>query len=416
MARFVFSALLAAAAASTFALNADAYAVKKTVSGELVHWDARDVSYSVDPSIEANVPHGGEAARLATRGWSGAVGAPEMHLPDSDATSPSKPGYDGKNGVFFMAGGYEPAGRALAITVLTYDNASGKILDADVIVNGAYAFAVLDTSRIFVTNVAPRNTDAISHADAREGVDGEIYDLYHVVAHEFGHSLGMNDELEREGSLMYKYTNPDDATLREPESDDLQGLAELYSTKMEAHGNGCGGATVSPKKPSTGASQAAMAAALGLLVFLVIRARSDRRARTGFVLAAAAAAFALMPASAKKDAGVAHASTLSAAAARAHVVDTQTSFEDGLVKTTYTLATVSCRTGSCPETAKGVAWGGTVGSIRQDVGGQYAPVAGDQVDVSFRAAKRAALAAIAAPLAGRAAKDLAEVRVLTLAQ
>ena len=42
-----------------------------------------------------------------------------------------KPGFDEKNGVFYMSGGYAPAGRALAITVLTYDNASGRILDAD---------------------------------------------------------------------------------------------------------------------------------------------------------------------------------------------------------------------------------------------------------------------------------------------
>jgi hypothetical protein len=422
VAPFVFSARFAAAAASTVfllsAATADAYVVKKTSSGELVHWESRDVNYSVDPSIEANVLHGGEAARLATTGWSGAVGAPEMHLHDSDASSPTKPGYDGKNGVFFMAGGYAPAGPALAITVLTYDNASGRILDADVIVNGAYTFSVLDTPNQFVaSHIAPRSTDAVSHDAQDDAADDQVYDLLHVVAHEFGHSLGMNDELERHGSLMYKYTNADDASLRSPESDDIQGLAELYSTKLEGQGNGCGGATVSPKKPGTGASQAAMAAALGLLVFLVIRARSDRRARIGFVTAAAAAAIALLPASGK-DGGVAHASTLStsAGAARAHVTGTQTSFEDGFVKTTYSLATTTCRTGSCPDTARGVAWGGTVGNIRQDFGGQYAPTTGDDVDVSFRAMEKRALAAIEQPLAGRPAQKIAaEVRVLTLA-
>src|SRR6185369_4166305 len=147
-------------------------------------------SYSIDPSVDANVPHGSDAARLATDGWSGSVGAPDMHTHPSDAASPSKPGFDGKNAVFFMADGWAPAGKALAITVLTYDNASGKILDADVIVNGSYSFAVLDAQNPMkqVTtsgDIKAKNTDGITHVDEPAG-DDVIYDLYHVVAHEFG--------------------------------------------------------------------------------------------------------------------------------------------------------------------------------------------------------------------------------------
>jgi hypothetical protein len=423
VARFVFSARLAAAALATVlssSVTAEGYVVKKAASGELVHWEPRDVGYSIDPAIDANVPYGAEAARLATEGWSGAVGAPDMHVHAADATSPTKPGFDGKNGVFFMAGGYEPAGRALAITVLTYDNASGKILDADVIVNGAYTFQVLGAPapnvHVAAGDIGPRNTDAVAHDEVNASPD-EVYDLYHVVAHEFGHSLGMNDELEKSTSLMYRYTTPNDPSMREPASDDIQGLAEIYATKLDAHGNGCGGATVSPKKPASGASSAATIAALGLLVFLVVRARSDRRARFAFVVAAAAAALTLLPRG-PNGAGVARASGAAPGAARARVLDAQSSFEDGLVKTTYTLATTTCHTGACPDVARGVAWGGTVGGVRQDVGGQYAPKPGDDVDVSFRAVKAGALAALERPLAGAggsAARAMGEVRVLTLA-
>ena len=71
-----------------------------------------------------------------------------------------------------MPDGYAPAGRALAITVLTYDNASGRILDADIIVNGSYKFAVLRDGRGRRQPGAhrhgsahPSNTDGISHQE-----------------------------------------------------------------------------------------------------------------------------------------------------------------------------------------------------------------------------------------------------------
>jgi hypothetical protein len=408
------------AGAAAIAPDADAYVVKKTSQGQLVHWEERDVHYAVDPSVPANIPGGHEAAKAAMEGWSGSVGAPDMHAHPSDTTSPTKPGYDNKNGVFFMAGGYAPAGRALAITVLTYDNASGRILDADVIVNGSYSFAVLDAQptleqkKATTTEAHPSTTDGISHDQIPATDEATIYDLYHVVAHEFGHSLGMNDEMEKKDALMYRYSSPNDASMREPAPDDISGLAELYSTKLEGKGNGCGGATVAPKKPSLAAQHAAIVAALGLLLFLVVRARSDRRARLGFVLAAAAAAVVLMPSVGKKDAGVARANEAAPGHARARVSASSATFEDGLVKTTFEVATSICRATTCPKVARGVVWGGTVGNIRQEVGGQYAPQEGDDVDVSFTSLP-SPLAPILHPLAGRSNGGEAEVGVVTAA-
>src|SRR5690606_1626145 len=70
--------------------------------------------------------------------------------------------------------------------------------------------------------------------------------------------------------------------------------------------------------------------------------------------------------------------------ARAHVVSTSTSIQDGLFKTTYELGTMDCRASSCPKTSHGVAWGGTIGNVTQEVGNQYAPTPGENVDVSFK--------------------------------
>lgn len=401
--------------------DAHAFVVKKTSKGELVHWDERSVDYTFDPSVDQNVQDAVSATTRAMSSWSGSVGAPQLqgHAASDVVDAPTKPGFDQKNGVFFFPDGYAPAGRALAITVLTYDNASGRILDADIIVNGAYKFAVLGApvaaavEQPVGTGAHPSNTDGITHVEEPSTSTDTIYDLHHVVAHELGHSLGMNDEMERKDALMYRYSSPNDATLRAPASDDIAGLAELYSTKLEASGNGCGNATVAPKKPSLAASHFAMVATLGFLFFLILRGRTDRRARFAFVAAAAVATYAMLPTIAKDEGNVAKASELAPGHARAKVLHTSTTMESGLLKTTYRLATTACRAATCPKLGDGVAWGGTAGNIRQEVGGQFAPSDGDDVDVSFTKLPDA-IAPLSQPLGARVS-DTATVRVITLA-
>lgn len=411
----------------------EAYSVKRSSRGDLVHWDERTVSYTIDPSVDTNVAHAGAATLHAMDSWSGTVGAPELKSATLDDASPTAPGLDQKNGIFFVKGGYSPAGRALAITVLTYDNTSGTILDADVIFNGSYVFEVLKTANNpdFMADPLEEGTtthpsaamDGLTHAGGTVTVSTTetVYDLHHVIAHELGHSLGMNDETLRKDALMYRYSAPNDATIRQPASDDIAGLAEIYSTKLEAGGNGCGSATVSPKKPTTTSSLAATVATLGLLFFLVVRAKSDKRARIGFVLAVAMVAVALVPSlSGKQGSGVAKASErrLALGHARAKVLGTSTSIESGLFKTAYKLATTECRVAACPSKGHGVVWGGTIGNITQEVGGYYAPVDGDDVDVSFEKLP-SAIGPLANPLAGRQlalTDENVAVSVLTLKQ
>jgi hypothetical protein len=359
------------------------------------------------------------------KSWSGSEGAPDIEVIARDANSPTAPSFDRKNGVFFAAGGYEPAGRALAITVLTYDNASGKILDADVVFNGSYQFKVLGTQTLDSAHLPKASlvgSDTVTHEEtADEGDPDSIYDLHHVVAHELGHSLGMNDEMGNKAALMYRYTAPNDASLRAPATDDLTGLAELYENAPKASDQGgCGSDTVSPKKPSHDATNGAMAATLGLLLFLVIRAKRDRRAKAAFVLAAACAAFALVPRLQGK--GVARASepvsAMNLGHARAKVLSTSVAIENGLFKTQYELATTTCRANVCPKSGRGVTFGGTIGNITQEVGGYYAPNNGDEVDVSFKKMP-SRLAPVKSPLAGRLATmsdELADVKVVTLAR
>ena len=404
--------------------SASAFEVKITSKGELVHWEERTVEYTLDSSIDANVAEGTNATLRAMGSWSNTVGAPDLEQKARDDESPKAPSFDHKNGVFFVKGGYTPAGRALAITVLTYDNVSGRIMDADVIVNGIYNFKVLpppNGEQRLDSAPLPSNTDVITHVDEGSNNITDVYDLHHVVAHELGHSLGMNDELQKTTSLMYRYSEPNDATMRQPAADDIAGLAELYATRVDAHGNGCGSSTVSPKKPSGAASMGATFAALALLLFLGLRARSSRRSQALFVVASATAAVALLPSLSRgrRGPGVAGAATLTetGAHARARVLTTTTSMEQGLFKTRYQLATTDCALTSCPKSGYGDAWGGTIGTVTQDVGNEYAPRPGDDVDVSFTTTSvKSILGTMSNPLAARPTTPMtAAVRVLTKA-
>lgn len=408
------------------ARDANAFVVKTTTNGDLVHWESRTVEYAIDPSVSQATVGSIEATLHAMRDWSGSVGAPDLVARQANENDPKKPGFDQKNGVYYIPGGYRPAGRALAITILTYDNLSGRILDADIVFNGAYRFTIHRDAADAVKQAPVRNgevnlsvTDGIAHDESPTlPNDGVVYDLHHVVAHELGHSLGLNDEMIRRDVLMYRYTPPNDPGVRTPTADDIEGLAQLYSTEISAGGNGCGNAAVAPKKPGVAASHAAMAFVFGLLFFLGLRARSDRRARLGFVAAAAIGAVALLP-SVSPGRGTARASELATTSklghARARVTKTTTTMEDGLLRTSFALATTACRTLACPQLAEGTVWGGVSGTVRQEVGGQHAPSVGEAVDVSF-ASLPDGLAPLASPLGAREPSPVGQAVVVTPAR
>src|SRR4029077_17735074 len=135
-------------------------------------------------------------------------------------------GLDGQNSVLLAPDGFAPAGRALAVTITSFDDSTGTIVDTDVVINGQYAFAVLTGDAKPDRDATPISTDGSAGDD--DGEDKTPFDLVHVVSHEIGHSLGLADERDSNSALMYAYTMPGDSSVRAPSADDVDGVDTLY--------------------------------------------------------------------------------------------------------------------------------------------------------------------------------------------
>lgn len=383
--RLVFAAALVASLASTS--EARAFEVKHSAEGELVRWRRTNVQWTVDRSVRKIA--GAEAAiETAVDAWTQRGGAPSLAAGPPDASV--KPGFDGKNTIYYAAKGYEPAGVALAVTLLSFDDRSGEVLDADVVLNGKYHLAKVSVDAPAASLAAAADADA-------------VYDIGRIVAHEMGHALGLSDEHENAGALMYPYVPRSRVLATSPGADDLAGLAQLYgggeaslsATEPESSSAAQCSTVMTPGRSIAGAPWAA--AGLVVAALAIARARGRRRTRRGAaggVMFAAAALVAVPPAAAHV--------TLSAGTAvvpvsmhavegidvarfdmQAVVTRASTTNEHGVFRTELELSTTACASSVCPASAHTVVWGGTLGGVRQVIGGAQVPPEGALVSMAI---------------------------------
>ena len=120
-----------------------------------------------------------------------------------------KVGYDpngpNENVVVYAPQGWAKANGALAITVLTYDNATGHIVDADLLVNGGGRyFKRFETDESSASD-DPVNLESGSSSGSRKS---SRYDIQSVVTHELGHFFGLGEDFAETEGTMYVSTRP----------------------------------------------------------------------------------------------------------------------------------------------------------------------------------------------------------------
>jgi hypothetical protein len=347
-------------------LTAHAYEITTTTSGLPVAWQPASVAFEEDPSLEG-LPYGAVASvGSAIQVWSGLRGAPALSV--QPVASASQPAIDGNNVIYFAPAGYPPAKNAIAITILSYDDTTGHIVDADIVLNGIYAFGVLPETSTPQPGAPMFASDGEGTAEGSEADMGE-FDIAHVVAHEAGHALGLRDETATRPPLMFLYSQPGDANPRSPMSDDLAGIAELYADASA--GRGCASSTMSPRRPRAGTWMWMGAAAL--LGVVLMRLRRKAAWRSGALAMASAVVFVGAPWPPSR-----HAE----GDARARVVAAHGVEVLGPWRTEVSLSILECRVARCPGEATVTEWGGRRGNVVQEVGGAHPLRVGDEVELT----------------------------------
>jgi hypothetical protein len=359
----------AVALVTSAATDAVAFQLKHTASGLDVRWDTPNVSFVVDPSLNESVTGGTDAVASAVQGWNSAVGAPSL----SSTTGPvgSTPAVDGQNSVLYLHG-YEPAAGALAITIVSYVETTGFIVDTDIVVNADHAFAVLSAEAR-----ASLGSPLVSTEGSSVTSPSQVFDLVHVSAHEVGHALALADEPNNEAALMYPYTRAGDASVRVPGSDDVDGIGQAYAgadlDSRAAGAGGCGGGASIAGGPGSNGPWLVSLVLFGAVAWLA----SGRRRRGLAPCAIGLLALIAFPGRAQ-----ALDQTIQVDEA-ARVTAAVTQSVSGVFQTRLELAPRACHIDVCPAVALAYVWGGTIGGITQQVGEQAAPTVNDEVDLAF---------------------------------
>jgi hypothetical protein len=238
--RIVLVTLVTIAAATSPGTTA-AFVLKHTSAGSTIRWGGGCVFIHINSHGSDDISDGSDvsAVKQAMESWRGStrhcsyLQLIPVESPDAvPGVAPEEVGDDGKNEnvVYWIERGWRHDQDAIGLTALFYiDDANspkdGRLFDADITLNGE--------SFRFSTDGNP-----------------DMIDVQSVLAHELGHLMGLDhpcDTGEDEDllstsspdptssadssileSTMYPSFEPGETKKRTPESDDIEGVCELY--------------------------------------------------------------------------------------------------------------------------------------------------------------------------------------------
>jgi len=233
---------------------AHAYTINTTETGKRIRWAVGTVRMQVDPEFEAFLGPGEarSALEMSFDAWRGLPRVPDMVIVPGKPVSPGHHDDRETNGTYLLRDWpYEAA--KLAVTVVTYEMDTGRLLDADILVNGQANYALLDEP-------------------VRPGPS--YYDLAGVLAHEAGHVLGLGESDSGEDATMWPYAMPDDTGKRTLAQDDEDGAIESYLSAPPA-ASGCGWNSVGGRV----SGRSGFALCIGMFAVLGVWRVTQRRRR-----------------------------------------------------------------------------------------------------------------------------------------
>jgi hypothetical protein len=380
-------------------------ALKQAMNGGHVRWHSDAIDVVLDKSFTDLA--GPKVYGEAISAWR-ATGAT---LPSVSTKSGKERqiGYKSSGGneniVVYAATGWAKANGALAITVLTYEEQSGRIVDADVLINGGGRyFAIFDSDESSGDTISIDGSGTTSTGSANTTSKTAKFDVQSVVTHELGHFFGLGEDVDDTKATMYVSTRHGEIHKRIVTKGEGGVMTALYTddagvTDESQTRGGCGGAQLARSRPSSSTWIGFVVATLGLGLYAAARrfraqeqlppvriraSRSRRVARLGGWLTVIGIVTSLSPPAVE----AASEEALVRSDAEVQIVNAQPRWVDGIVETELTYRVTACHVTNCPEgDQRVVALGGKLDGVTQIVGPFALPDVGARVSMGLRDAR-----------------------------
>jgi len=255
MTRILLLFIILVAAPST----ANAYTLKTTSDGSQIRWSYNAISMRYDPRLEMLLDRESvnAASVMASEAWRGFGDVPDVLINNGKPDNPAGFNSDKPTNGIYLADPWPYEPEKLAVTVTTYEESTGRLLDADILVNPKVSFAILPEY---------------------EPVCGSgSYDFVSILTHEFGHVLGLGESYDDPMATMWPQIACDETHKRSIEDDDEMGILAAYSGSSPDEAAGCGKASVISSRSQP--SLVLITAIAAIVLWMLYRTQSAVRRR-----------------------------------------------------------------------------------------------------------------------------------------